>query len=199
MAKLLIPVALMMFSLNLWAKEKIVFIGDSLTAGYGVEKEYAYPALVQKKIDELGLNWEVINGGISGSTTASGMSRMKWFIKTQMKIVVLALGANDGLRGIKVEESEKNLAQTIEFAQQNKIKVILAGVQIPPNYGKEYTENFKNIYPKLAQKYNVPLIPFIIEGVAGKREFNISDGIHPNREGHKIVSETVFKYIKEYL
>lgn len=187
------------FSLHAFSQEKIVFIGDSLTEGYGVEKQYAYPSLIQKLIDKDKLNYKVINGGISGSTTASGMSRMKWFIKTKMKIVVLALGANDGLRGIKVEESEKNLSETIEFAQKNKVKVILAGVQIPPNYGKEYTEKFKSIYPKLAKKYNVPLIPFIIEGVAGKREFNISDGIHPNKEGHKIVSQTVYKVLKEHL
>lgn len=184
---------------NAYGTEKIVFIGDSLTEGYGVEKDYAYPTLIQKLIDKDGLDYKVINGGISGSTTASGMSRMKWFIKTKMKIVVLALGANDGLRGIKVEESEKNLAETIEFAQKNKVKVILAGVQIPPNYGKEYTEKFKNIYPKLAKKYQIPLIPFIIEGVAGKREFNISDGIHPNKDGHKIVSQTVYKVLKEHL
>lgn len=199
MRKLALLIGLSIISSFTFAKEKIVFIGDSLTAGYGVEKEYAYPSLVQKILDENGHDWEVINGGISGSTTASGLSRMKWFLKTKMKIVVLALGANDGLRGIKVEESEKNLAKTIEFAQENNVKVILAGVQIPPNYGKEYTESFKNIFPKLAKKYQLPMIPFIIEGVAGKRELNISDGIHPNKEGHEIISKTVYKHIKEFL
>ena len=178
---------------------KVVFIGDSLTEGYGIEKKFSYPQLVQNKILKDGLNYKVINGGVSGSTTASGESRLKWFLKGKVDIMVLALGANDGLRGIKVAESEKNLSKVIELAQKNNVKVILAGMQIPPNYGKEYTENFKSIYPRLAAKYKVPLIPFIIKGVAGKRELNISDGIHPNKDGHRIISETVYKHLKEIL
>jgi acyl-CoA thioesterase-1 len=198
MVKFLLILTCLLSSLC-WAQDRIVFIGDSLTEGYGIEKQFSYPQLVQDKLISEGKNYKVINGGVSGSTTASGISRLKWFLKGEIKILVLVLGANDGLRGIKVEESEKNLVQVIELAQKKKIKVILGGMQIPPNYGKEYTENFKAIYPRLAKKYNLKLIPFIIKGVAGKRELNISDGIHPNKKGHQVISETVYKYLKEIL
>lgn len=192
-------VILCCFHFLAFGAEKIIFIGDSLTEGYGIEQKYAYPALIQEQINKENLDYKVLNGGVSGSTTASGKSRLKWFLKSTPKIIVVALGANDGLRGIKIEESEKNLSQIIELAQKNNIKVLLVGMQMPPNYGLEYRNKFKRIYPRLAKKYKIALVPFIIEGVAGKKEYNIQDNIHPNKEGHKIISKTVYKYLKELL
>ncbi|MBD65532.1 MAG: arylesterase [Halobacteriovoraceae bacterium] len=178
---------------------KIVFIGDSLTEGYGIEQKYSYPQLVEQKLKKEGVSVEVINGGVSGSTSASGLSRLKWFLKSKPTHVFLALGANDGLRGLKVSETQKNLAKIIEMAQEKKIKVILAGMKMPPNYGKEYTADFKKIFPALAKKYDLPLVPLLIEKTAGRKEYNIQDGIHPNQKGHELIAQTVYPYIKKNL
>ena len=180
-----------------FAQKKLIVLGDSLSEGYGVAKEAAYPALLEKKLHEGGKKeWTVINAGVSGSTTASGVGRMKWVFKNKPDVVLLALGANDGLRGLKVEESEKNLAASIEYAQKEKVRVILGGLYMPPNYGKDYSEKFKKMYEHLAKKYKVTFIPFILDKVAGNPKYNLADGIHPNEEGHKIIADNVYKAIQ---
>lgn len=179
--------------------EKIIFIGDSLTEGYQLAKEMAFPALIQEKLNQDGHKYKVVNGGVSGSTSASGMSRLKWFLKSKPKILVLALGANDGLRGQSIKQLELNLSAIIEKAQSENISVLLAGLQMPPNYGANYTKEFKEVFVRLSKKYKIGLIPFILEGVAGIQKYNLSDGIHPNQEGYKIISKTVYKYLEPML
>lgn len=198
MNKTLILLCLFMFPLICFSKEKrILVLGDSLTEGYGVSKESAFPALLERKFKEDKKSVIVINAGISGSTTASGYSRLKWQLKNKPDYMILALGANDGLRGLPVVETKKNLSDTIELAQENKITVILAGIMAPPNYGEKYTRDFKQIFSDLSNKYKIQLIPFLLEGVAGKPKFNQADGIHPNEEGHKYISEHLFKLIRD--
>lgn len=177
--------------------QKLVILGDSLTEGYGVSQEAAFPALLEKKIkQDLKKNYQVINSGISGSTTASAPQRAKWVLKQKPDIVILILGANDGLRGLKLEASEKNLSTAIEEIQKAQVKVILGGLYMPPNYGLDYTEQFKKMYSRLAKKYKVSLVPFILDKVAGDPKYNLPDGIHPNEEGHKIIAKTIFDSIK---
>jgi acyl-CoA thioesterase I len=177
----------------------ILFLGDSLTAGYGVEKEHSYPSLIEKKIQDLKLTHKVINGGISGSTTASAISRLNWFEKLKPDVLFLALGANDGLRGLELTQTQKNLQQAIEWAKKNNMQVVLGGMELPPNYGEKYRQQFRTMYKELSQTNSVKLIPFMLEGVGGIKEHNIEDGIHPNQKGHQIVSETVWKVLKDYL
>lgn len=180
--------------------KKLIVLGDSLTEGIGVAKDTAYPALLEKMIHDGGkANWTVMNAGVSGSTTASALGRMKWLFKSKPDLLLIVMGANDGLRGLKIEDSEKNLAQAIEFAQAQKVPVILGGLYIPPNYGKDYTEKFKKMYLNLSKKYKLPLIPFVLDKVAGDPKYNLADGIHPNEAGHKIIAETVYKEIKGLL
>lgn len=188
---------LLLFSSASLAQKKLIVLGDSLTEGYGVAKEAAYPSLLEKKLHAIGKKeWTVVNAGVSGSTTASAVSRMKWLFKSKPDVVLLVLGANDGLRGLKVEDSQKHLAEAIEYAQQQKVKVILGGLYMPPNYGKAYTDQFKKMYEALAKKYRVVFVPFILDKVAGDPKYNLSDGIHPNEEGHKIIAETIFDVLK---
>ncbi|MGE5086279.1 MAG: arylesterase [Bacillota bacterium] len=195
-----ILLSLSLFSSFSFAQKKLIVLGDSLSEGYGVAKDAAYPAVLEKKLHEAGKKeWTVINAGVSGSTTASGVGRMKWVFKNKPDVVLLALGANDGLRGLKVEESEKNLAAAIEYAQKEKVRVVLGGLYMPPNYGKDYTEKFKKMYEDLAKKYKVIFIPFILDKVAGNPKYNLADGIHPNEEGHKIIAENVYKAIQGVL
>lgn len=198
--KNLIFVLLISFSAGAFAQKKIIFLGDSLTEGYGVDKEHAYPSIVQKKLDESHKNqYKVINGGVSGSTTASGVSRLRWFLKAKPSMLVLALGANDGLRGIKVSESQKNLEKIIKLATENDLKIILCEMHLPTNYGKEYRKSFNTMFKNVQKKYKTGFIPFLLDGVGGKKEMNIEDGIHPNIQGHIKVAENVLKYLKEYL
>lgn len=188
---------ILLFSSFSFAQKKLIVLGDSLTEGYGVAKEAAFPAVLEKKLHEAGKKeWTIINAGVSGSTTASGLSRMKWVFKSKPDVVLLALGANDGLRGLKVEDSEKHLAQSIEYAQSQKVKVILGGLYMPPNYGKDYADKFKKMYESLAKKYKLTFIPFILDKVAGNPKYNLADGIHPNEEGHKIIADNVFSVLK---
>ncbi len=174
---------------------KLIVVGDSLTEGYGVSKEKAYPALLEKKLLAAKMNWEVINSGISGSTTASAISRIKWVLKSKPNLIMLALGANDGLRGLKPVESRKNLQAAIEVIQKAQIPLVLAGMMMPPNYGKEYQKEFEKIYADLARSNKLIFIPFLIEGVGGKLDLNLADGIHPNEKGHVIIADHVFKSI----
>ncbi len=174
---------------------KILFLGDSLTEGYGIDKKLSYPNIAAKILKEKGQGIEVVNGSVSGSTTASGKSRLKWFSKSSPDYVFLALGGNDALRGIQVEASKKNLAQVIELAQQKKIKVFLAGMLAPPNYGDEYGQSFRQMYLDLEKQYQVPTMPFLLDGVAGEKKYNQEDGIHPNVKGHELMGEKVAKFI----
>jgi acyl-CoA thioesterase-1 len=196
----LIMLSVLIVSSSVWSKEKtIIFIGDSLTEGYGVDKENSYPSVIQERLKSSGLKYKVINGGVSGSTTASGISRLKWFLKLKPAILFLALGANDGLRGIKLSETKKNLKQIITMAKKAKIKVILGGMRIPTNYGKAYTKNFKLMYPLLAKEFKTGLVPFLLKDVAGNPKLNLEDAIHPNKEGYKIVAGNVMAVMKDYL
>ena len=183
------------------AEKTLVFFGDSLTAGYGLADPAAeaYPALIQARIRAAGLPWRVVNAGLSGETTAGGLRRLDWTLRTPPDLFVLALGANDGLRGVPVDEMRANLTETIEFAQQSGIKVALTGMMIPPNYGPEYTESFARVFPELAEKYQLPLLPFLLEGVAAVTELNQADGIHPNVEGAKKVAEHVYPFLADLL
>ena len=178
----------------------ILFLGDSLTEGYGLNKEEAFPKLVQNLIRKnLKKNVEVINGGVSGSTTSDGLARLKWYIRKKPDFIFIALGANDGLRGLNLTQSQKNLEEIILYAKKSNAKVFLAGMLMPPNYGPTYSKDFKNMYEKTSLKYKLKTMPFLLEGVAGKKELNQRDGIHPNAEGHKHIAKNIFEFIKEEL
>lgn len=178
---------------------KIIVLGDSLTAGYGVEQEESFPYLTQKILEKDDINATLINAGISGSTTASALSRLKWQLKSKPSHLLIALGANDGLRGFKTAETRDNLEKTIVFAKSQGIKVLITGMKIPPNYGKKYTDEFEAIFPDLAKKHGIPLYPFLLEGVAGKQELNLADGIHPNPKGYEIIAKNISAFLKEHL
>ncbi|MEW5978152.1 MAG: arylesterase [Acidobacteriota bacterium] len=175
----------------------ILFLGDSLTAGYGLDSADAYPAVIQQKIQSLGLNFEVVNGGLSGETSAGGVRRLDWLLRRQVEILVVALGSNDGLRGIPVEETRKNLQSIITKARKRypSVKVVLAGMQIPPTFGQQYTRDFRDAFLEVARTYRTAWIPFLLDGVGGKPELNLPDRIHPNAEGHRIVAENVWKVL----
>lgn len=185
-----------------YAQTKVVFVGDSLTEGYGVAKDAAYPSIIEAGLKARGVEDVIIvNAGVSGSTTASGTSRLKWHLngKPKPSILVLALGANDGLRGLDVKAARKNLAGTMDLAKANGMRILLAGMQMPPNYGKEYAASFKAMFEDLAKEYDATLIPFLLEGVAADPTLNIADGIHPNEKGQKILAQTVLKYLEPFL
>ena len=170
-----------------------------MTEGFGVAKEEAYPHLLEKELQRKGHSVKVINAGISGSTSASAPSRLRWYIKTHPDIVILALGGNDGLRGLTVKHMKKNLSKAIELAQAEKILILLAGMQIPQNYGTEYTESFRNAFHELAKQYQLQMIPFLLKEVGGVSSLNQADGIHPNPEGHQIIVQTVMEYLEPLL
>lgn len=176
------------------SKKKILFFGDSLTAGYGLEVSQAFPNLIQQQIDSLGLDYSVINAGLSGETTASGKNRLEWVLEDDIDVIIIELGANDGLRGIPLTETRSNLQAMIATVKQKlpEAKIILAGMMIPPNMGPEYTTEFASIFPELAAKDNVQLIPFLLKDVAGIPELNQGDGIHPTVKGQKIVAQNVW-------
>ncbi|MCF2488757.1 arylesterase [Dyadobacter sp. CY347] len=183
-------------------KKTIVFFGNSLTAGYGLDDpSQAFAGLIQKRIDSLGLNYKVINAGVSGETTSGGNSRIDWLLKQPLDIFVLELGGNDGLRGIPVSETRKNLQAILDKvrAKYPDAKLVLAGMQIPPNMGQKYASEFKAVYAEIADKNKITLIPFLLEGVGGESKLNLPDGIHPTEEGHKILAENVWVRIKDLL
>ncbi len=183
------------------ARKKIIFFGDSLTAGYGITMEEAFPNLIQQRIDSLGLPYEVVNAGLSGETTAGGANRIDWILRSEPAVFVLELGGNDGLRGLSLEQTRSNLEGMIEKVRSKypKAVILLAGMQMFPNMGPEYIEQFKETFPEVAEAKAVKLIPFLLEGVGGEEDLNQTDGIHPNVAGHKIVAETVWKYLKPFL
>jgi acyl-CoA thioesterase I len=180
-------------------KSKILILGDSLTEGIGVEKEDAFPALLDAKLSKWRDGFQVVNGGSSGSTSASGVRRLKWYEKSRPDMVLLALGSNDGLRGVKVEETRKNVEAALLYCQSKQWKVVLAGLKVPPNYGAEYAGAFEKIYTDLAAKYKLPIVGFLLEGVAGEPEMNQADGIHPNERGHERIAENLFRFFKPLL
>jgi acyl-CoA thioesterase I len=183
------------------ANKTILFFGNSLTAGYGIDPEESFAGRIQTRLDSLKKEFRVINGGLSGETTAGGLSRLDWFLEEEPYLFVLELGGNDGLRGIALTETKKNLLAIVDKVQAKypNTKIILAGMQIPPNMGQEYTEEFKAIYPAVAKEKNIELIPFLLEGVAGNPDLNLPDGIHPTAEGHRLVMETLWPYISKVL
>ena len=182
-------------------QKTILFFGNSLTAGMGLEVEEAFPALIQKRLDSLSIDYNVINAGLSGETTASGKNRLSWVLKQHVDIFVLELGANDGLRGIPLKETRKNLQEIIDAVRSHnpKVKIVLTGMQIPPNMGQDYTAEFKLIFPQLAEKNDIKLVPFLLQDVAGNPDLNQADGIHPTVEGQKILAENVWSVLKTVL
>ena len=189
----------LVFYTNAYSQKLIVALGDSLTEGFGVKKEEAFPYLLEKKLLKKGYDVKVINGGVSGSTSASSFSRLKWYIRLDPDIVILALGGNDGLRGLSLVHLKKNLTRTIELAKSEKILILLAGMQLPLNFGREYTESFREVFFELANEHKIPFIPFLLKGVGGISSLNQPDGIHPNPEGYQIVTNTVLKYLEPHL
>ncbi|MEZ4904380.1 MAG: arylesterase [Spirosomataceae bacterium] len=183
------------------ATKNILIFGNSLTAGYGLEPAEAYPSLLQNRIDSLQLPYKIINAGLSGETTAGGNSRLDWVLKNPVDIFILELGGNDGLRGIPATETRKNLQAMIDKVKTKypKATIILAGMQVPPSMGKKYAEEIRTIYPELAKKNQVNLIPFLLENVGGEVALNQKDGIHPNAEGAKIVANNVWAILKELI
>lgn len=175
----------------------ILILGDSLTEGLGVEKEEAFPALVAARFEA----WrpgccKVINGGSSGSTSASAIRRLQWYAKSRPDLVVLALGSNDGLRGVKPQETRKNVEAAIRFCREHGWSAALAGLRVPPNYGPDYAKAFAAIYPDLAAAYGLPLMSFLLAGVGGEPSLNQADGIHPNSSGHRVIADSVFAFLK---
>jgi acyl-CoA thioesterase-1 len=199
--KFLSFIAFFFFTSFCWAEHKILFLGDSLTEGYGVEKEESFPTLIEQKLklDPKLKTLKIINAGIGGSTSASGLSRLEWHLKTNITHIIIALGSNDALRGLSPSETYKNLELVINRATKAKIKILILGAKAPPNYSKAFTNEFDGLFFKLSKKYKLPFVPFILEGVAGNPKYNQADGIHPNPQGHKIISEKLLKPIKDFL
>lgn len=182
-------------------KDTILFFGDSITAGYGIDPNQAFPALIQEKIDSLGLPYNVVNAGLSGETSAGGLRRVDWVMQQEVDIFVLELGGNDGLRGIDPENTKKNLAGIIEKvrAADPDVKILLTGMEAPPNLGQAYTSQFRQVFRDVSRQKNVKFLPFILEGVAGNPELNLPDGIHPTAEGHQILAENVWGSLRPML
>ncbi len=178
---------------------RIVAFGNSLTSGLGVRAEDAYPAQLQRRLEDLHYNYRVINAGVSGETTAGGLRRIPWVLKNNPEVVIVEFGANDGLRGLSLNQTRQNLDQIIRQLQQAGVRVVLAGMKLPPNYGPEYTAEFEALYPSLARRYDLPLIPFFLEGVAASQTLNQADGIHPTKEGYEVIVNQVVTILRPLL
>lgn len=177
----------------------VVFLGDSLTAGFGLAEDQAFPARVAERLADSGLEIRAVNAGVSGDTSAGGLRRLDWLLRQEPDLIVVGLGANDGLRGQPPEATEANLREIVETLQAADVEVLLLGMKIPPSYGASYFERFEEIYPRLAERYQVDLVPFLLEGVAAQPELNLADGIHPNAEGHRRVAATVAPFVESIL
>jgi acyl-CoA thioesterase-1 len=203
--KLILLLFCLLTTSSLYAQETetktVLFFGDSITAGLGVDKSQAFPALVQNRIDSLELKYEVINGGLSGETSAGGLRRIDWILQRHIDIMILELGGNDGLRGIDLSSTKENLQQIIDKVQAKNpdVAIILAGMQVPPNLGQDYTTEFQNIYPDLAEENDLPLIPMIMDKIGGSEELMQSDGLHPTPEGHEVIAETIWEVLEPFL
>jgi acyl-CoA thioesterase-1 len=180
-------------------RPRIVFLGDSLTAGYGLEQSQAVPALIQARLEKEGYPFEVVNAGVSGDTSAGGLSRLEWSLSGDVRILVVELGANDGLRGLPVDAMRRNLEEVITKAQARGVAVLLVGMEALPNYGASYTSEFRGTFPALAKQYKTSLMPFYLDGVAGKPELNIADGMHPNPTGAVIVANNLWRTLEPML
>jgi len=178
---------------------RIVALGDSLTAGQGLHADEAYPAFLQQRLDAAGLRYEVVNAGVSGDTSAGGVRRLELALQGEVRALILALGANDGLRGLPVDQLRRNLAQMIEAAQAQGVAVILAGMEAPPNFGPIYVAEFRRVYPELAARYRAALVPFLLEGVAGVVSLNQPDGIHPTARGASLMADNVWAVLRPVL
>jgi acyl-CoA thioesterase-1 len=176
-----------------------VVLGDSLTAGLGLPADEAFPALLQERVDAEGAGYEVVNAGVSGDTTAGGLRRLGWVLSPDTRVLVVALGANDGLRGIPVTEMKRNLTAIVSTARNRGLTILLAGMEAPPNFGPEYTSAFRQTFRDVAKEQRVPLLPFLLEGVAGDSALNQPDGIHPNAEGARRVAELVWRALEPML
>jgi acyl-CoA thioesterase I len=179
----------------------ILVLGDSIAAGYGLDPDEAFPALLQEKITKAGLNYKVVNAGLSGDTTAGGLRRISWLLRQPVDVLLLELGGNDGLRGIDPTETERNLNGIIEKVRQKNpnTTIVIAGMQMPENMGKDYTTRFRDVFARVATENRATLIPFMLEGVGGKAELNQPDRIHPTAEGHKIIAATIWKVLQPVL
>ena len=190
-----------LFPEPVYSKEKAVVLafGDSLTAGYGVKDEENYPSKLQEKISSAGFPHKVVNAGVSGDTTAGGVRRIRWLMKHEPEIVILALGANDGLRGLSIDEMRKNLEIMITICREHNAQILLAGMKALPNYGEDYMREFETVFPELAEKHDLIFLPFLLEGVAGEREYTQSDGLHPLASGYSIITDLVWQRLKPML
>jgi acyl-CoA thioesterase-1 len=180
-------------------KPRIVFLGDSLTAGLGLPSDQSYPSLIGKKLKDSGYDYEIVNAGVSGDTSAGGVRRLEWSLEGDVRALVLALGANDGLRGLPADDMKKNLEAVLDHAKSRHIPVVLAGMEAPPNNGPEYTREFREVYADLAKEYEVRFVPFLLLGVAGDASLNQGDGIHPNARGAEIVANLVLSELEPLL
>ncbi|MCB0364955.1 MAG: arylesterase [Bdellovibrionales bacterium] len=179
--------------------KKIVVLGDSIADGFGVDKDKSYPAILESMLKKNGHSLIVVNAGISGSTTASALSRLKWQLRQKPYLLIIELGGNDGLRGIAVSSSKSNLSKTIKLAKENGVKTLITGMRLPANYGEKYRREFEEMFSQLAIEHQVPLMPFLLKGVGGKPEFNLPDGIHPNEKGHSKIAENLLPYVEKEL
>ena len=173
-----------------------MILGDSLTAGLGLPADQSYPAVLQARLKDAGLDYEVVNAGVSGDTSAGGLSRLDWALQGDVRVLVVALGGNDGLRGLPPDALKRNLAEIIEHAQARRIRVVLAGMEAPPNYGRDYIVSFHKVYPTLAKQYGTALVPFLLQDVAGSETLNQADGIHPTSAGAQILADNVWRVLK---
>jgi len=181
------------------ARPRIVFLGDSLTAGYGLDKDASVPSLIQKRLRDGGYAYEVVNAGVSGDTSAGGLNRLEWSLEGDVEILVVELGANDGLRGLPVANLKRNLAEIITRARARGVKVVLTGMEAPPNFGAAYTSEFREVYRALAREHMVTFVPFYLEGVAGIPTLNLGDGMHPNAQGSRIIERTIWSALEPLL
>jgi len=181
------------------ARPRIVFLGDSLTAGLGLDQSQSFPSLIGQRLASEGYQYEIVNAGVSGDTSAGGLRRLDWSLDGDVKVLVVALGANDGLRGLSPAEMKKNLAAVLERATAKGVTIVLAGMEAPPNFGDEYTRQFRSVYTDLAQQYRVRFVPFLLQGVAGEASLNQRDGIHPNARGAQMVADLVWAELKPVL
>ncbi len=188
-------------TLDVFGQKNILMFGDSITAGYGLTEEQAYPALIQNRIDSLGLDHNVINAGLSGETTAGGARRVDWILQQEVDIFMLGLGGNDGLRGIDPSNTKKNLITIIEKVREKDpaINVILAGMEAPPNLGQQYTTEFRSVFSEVASEKDVTFMPFLLKDVAGNDELNQADGIHPTAKGQQIIADNIWEYLEPLL
>jgi acyl-CoA thioesterase I len=181
--------------------KRVLFLGDSITAGYGLNTEASYPSLIESKFNAHGLKFQVVNAGVSGDTTAGGLRRIDWLLQNKVHVLVIALGANDGLRGVPVSETRRNLKGIVHKARDTypEIKIVLAGMKMPKNMGKLYIDEYEKMFYEIAKEEDLSIIPFLLQGVATMPQYNLTDGIHPNAEGQRIVAENVWKVIKPIL